>query len=277
MGFFSDVDMNEMNEEVTEKGMTGTVSMEEDSSVLEEATFYEEKTNFENLLPSDTYEVPVEKEPLKKAENNYPEKEDEIPEKITVKKESKPVTETEIESSPSVKTEPGKSAGATAIAMGTTVEGNVSANGGLSIDGTVNGDVSANEGVTVFRHGIVNGNILSKGRVSIRGKVSGDISGNGVSLEKTTITGSITSLGSITIGPGAVVIGNISAENAVITGAVNGDIDVKGHVVLEASAIVKGNIRSKSVQVANGAAVDGVCSQCYADVNPSTFFENLNK
>ena len=43
---------------------------------------------------------------------------------------------------------------------------------------------------------------------------------------------------------------------AVIAGAVKGDIDVKGPVILDASAIVMGNIKSKSVQINNGAVIE---------------------
>ena len=49
---------------------------------------------------------------------------------------------------------------------------------------------------------------------------------------------------------------------------------MKGPVILDSSAIVMGDIKSKSVQINNGAVVEGMCSQCYADVNPSAFFDD---
>ena len=73
------------------------------------------------------------------------------------------------------------------------------------------------------------------------------------------------------------IIGNIYASSAVIAGAVKGDIDVKGPVILDSSAIVMGDIKSKSVQINNGAVIEGMCSQCYAEVNPTSFFEELKK
>ena len=93
----------------------------------------------------------------------------------------------------------------------------------------------------------------------------------------TKITGEITSEGSVKIGQSSVVIGNITANSAVIAGAVKGDIDVRGPVILDTSAIVMGNIKSKSVQINNGAVIEGLCSQCYADVNPTAFFEDIKK
>ena len=71
------------------------------------------------------------------------------------------------------------------------------------------------------------------------------------------------------------MIGKVSASTALIAGAVKGDIDVKGPVILDASAIVMGNIKSKSVQINNGAVIEGMCSQCYAEVNPTDFFNDL--
>ena len=77
------------------------------------------------------------------------------------------------------------------------------------------------------------------------------------------------------IGASTVVIGNITATCAAIAGAVKGDIDVQGPVILDSSAIVMGNIKSKSVQITNGAVIEGMCSQCYAEVNPTDFFNDL--
>ena len=43
---------------------------------------------------------------------------------------------------------------------------------------------------------------------------------------------------------------------------------------VRSSAIVMGNIKSKSVQINNGAVIEGMCSQCYADVSPTSFFDD---
>ena len=43
------------------------------------------------------------------------------------------------------------------------------------------------------------------------------------------------------------IIGNIAAASAVIAGAIKGDIDVQGPVVVDTSAEVMGNIKSRSV------------------------------
>jgi cytoskeletal protein CcmA (bactofilin family) len=70
------------------------------------------------------------------------------------------------------------------------------------------------------------------------------------------------------------VVGNITATSAVIAGAVKGDIDVQGPVVVDTSAVIKGNIKSRSVQINNGAVIEGFCSQCYADVDMDSLFQS---
>ncbi len=89
----------------------------------------------------------------------------------------------------------------------------------------------------------------------------------------TTITGEIVCTNKLRVGAGAVIIGNITAPDAVIAGAVKGDIDVKGPVALRSTAVVVGNIRSRSVQVDPGAVVEGMCSQCYAQKKPTSIFD----
>lgn len=150
----------------------------------------------------------------------------------------------------------------------------------------------AAEGVSVIMEGmIINGNIATEGALDVRGSIVGDVEALGklnitgtiqgnsrapeVFAEGAKITGEIHSSGAIKVGQSSVIIGNIYATSAVIAGAIKGDIDVKGPVILDASAIVMGNIKSQSVQINNGAVIEGMCSQCYAEVNPTSFFEEL--
>lgn len=136
---------------------------------------------------------------------------------------------------------------------------------------TVTGDLMTEGAVEVL--GAVNGNITALGGLNVTGRINGNSKAAQVIAESAKINGEIVCGGAVKIGASSVVIGNISAESAVIAGAVKGDVDVRGAVVLEASAIVAGNIRSRSVQISNGAVIEGLCSQCYADISPTSFFE----
>lgn len=139
----------------------------------------------------------------------------------------------------------------------------------------IRGDISSQGSLDII--GTVEGNIDILGKLNISGTIDGASKAADVYAEKARINGDVHSSASIKIGQNTIIIGNIFANSAVIAGAVKGDIDVKGPVVLDTSAIVMGNIKSKSVQINNGAVIEGLCSQCYADVNPSSFFEDIKK
>lgn len=125
--------------------------------------------------------------------------------------------------------------------------------------------------------GSVTGNITISGKLNIVGTIEGDSKASEIFCDGAKVTGEVNSLGSVKVGKDTVIIGNIFATSAVLAGAVKGDIDVKGPVILDASAIVMGNIKSKSLQINNGAVIEGICSQCYADVSPTSFFDDLSK
>ena len=137
---------------------------------------------------------------------------------------------------------------------------------------TVNGDMISNGSLDVI--GAINGNIVVKGKLNVTGNITGNSEASEIYAQDARIDGDMTSTGSIKIGSNTVVRGNIYATSAVIAGAVKGDIDVHGPVILDSTAIVMGNIKSKAVQINNGAAIEGMCSQCYADVSPSNFFRD---
>ncbi len=140
------------------------------------------------------------------------------------------------------------------ITAGTTLSGDIQAAGSLDIQGTINGNVACN------------------GKLVVTGTINGNSSSSEFFADSARIEGEVVSSGTIKIGSGTVIIGNLSATSAVIAGAVKGDIDVQGPVVVDTSAVVMGNIKSRSVQINNGAVIEGFCSQCYSDINVQELF-----
>ena len=137
----------------------------------------------------------------------------------------------------------------------------------------ITGDMISKGSIEIL--GKVKGNVEILGKLNVSGTIEGDSKAAEVFADSAHITGKVTADGTIKIGQNSVIIGDIIASSAVIAGAVKGDIDVQGPVILDASAIVMGNIKSKSVQINNGAVIEGMCSQCYAEVNPTSFFDDL--
>jgi cytoskeletal protein CcmA (bactofilin family) len=145
----------------------------------------------------------------------------------------------------------------------------------ITVGMVITGDVASMGSMDLM--GQVDGNISVKGKLNITGVVNGNAEAGEVYADEAKVNGEIVSTGTIKVGSNSVIIGNITATCAVIAGAVKGDIDVRGPVVLDTSAIVMGNIKSKSVQINNGAVIEGLCSQCYADVSPTKFFDTNKK
>ncbi len=143
----------------------------------------------------------------------------------------------------------------TLITKGTTINGSIISDCSLDVQGTINGDIEC------------------LGKLTISGKVTGNTMASEVFVNTDRLDGSITCEGCVKISQGTIVIGDVTASSAVFAGAVKGEIDVNGPVVLDSTAIIKGNIKAKSVQMNNGAVLDGFCSLTYAELDVDSIFE----
>lgn len=140
------------------------------------------------------------------------------------------------------------------ITAGTKIKGNMETTGSFEIEGKIEGDIKCN------------------GKLTVIGTIVGNSASSEFFADAAHIEGEVVSSGTVKVGLGSVVIGNITATSAVIAGAVKGDIDVQGPVVVDTSAVIMGNIKSRSVQINNGAVIEGFCSQCYSDVDVESLF-----
>lgn len=134
----------------------------------------------------------------------------------------------------------------------------------------ISGDLETEGSIDIIGH--INGNVSCKGKIVIGGHVNGNIVAGELYANNAKVEGDIKSYGSVKVGVGSMIIGGIQAESAVIAGAVNGDIDVKGPVIVDSTAVIMGNIKSRSVQINNGAVIEGFCSQSYSDIDVKNYF-----
>lgn len=141
------------------------------------------------------------------------------------------------------------------ITKGTMIEGNIVSEGSVNV------------------HGKIKGNVACRGKLMVSGTIVGSSRAADVITNNAKINGDVTSDGALKIGNGTVIIGNIYGSSAVIAGAVQGDIDIHGPVVIDGTAVIQGNIRSRSVQINNGAAIEGMISQCYAEIDYTALFD----
>jgi len=100
----------------------------------------------------------------------------------------------------------------------------------------------------IGRSAMVVGNIVSQDLVQLKGHVVGNIDVNGSPNAQLSVLSQ------------AHVEGDISAEKAVVNGAVNGNIASTGRVELHAGAQVTGNISYATMAIEHGAKLYGMMS-----------------
>ncbi len=225
-------------------------ALEETNDELEEPQDKEE----EQEIQQEVEEVQEEKEEEKQEEEEE-DMDDNIDLELLEAMSAEENEEKEEKVAPKVRNASVSDDDVTVISKGTSINGSITTDGSLDIMGTINGDVEC------------------LGKLSITGKVVGNASAAEVYLNTERMEGSITSDGSVKIGLGTVVIGDILATSGVIAGAVKGEIDINGPIVIDSTAIIKGNIKAKTVQINNGAVIEGFCSLSYSAVDVDNIFE----
>ena len=91
---------------------------------------------------------------------------------------------------------------------------------------------------------VIRGDVEFTGGLHLDGRIEGSISADGVDAV-------------LTLSDKGCVSGEIRASNAVINGAVNGDIVVGERLELAASARIEGNVYYKVLEMAAGAQING--------------------
>lgn len=263
------LDLSGMLDKIEEMGTAGLEAVPEPEAALVEEPLEEEVLEPEPVVEEVAAEEPAAAEAI--AEEPV------VTEEVKEEEEAEPVmaeeilTEAETPVEEKVENSGGKGKTMEVQANRVAVDETAVVTEGM----TITGDIVSEGSMELI--GTVNGNLDILGKLNITGTIQGNSKAAEIFAEGAKITGEVNSLGSVKIGQSSVVIGNITATSAVVAGAVKGDIDVQGPVILDTTAIVMGNIKSKSVQINNGAVIEGMCSQCYADVNPTSFFEEFKK
>lgn len=217
-----------------------------EEALLTEPEKEEESQELQNFMAADLDKA-VEDTLARQAEEEQTEseakQEDAIMETTSVQTEEKNAVDSFME------------ADTTYITKNTVINGDLRTDGCIDLIGTVNGAVSCD------------------GKLIVGGFVKGDVQVGELYANAARVEGDVHVVDAAKIGVGTVIVGNVFAGSAVIAGAVKGDIDVQGPVIVDSTAVIMGNIKSKSVQINNGAVIEGMCSQCYSEIDVKSFFE----
>jgi hypothetical protein len=112
---------------------------------------------------------------------------------------------------------------------------------------------SSTEQTIIGQSAVVLGNIVSQDLVQLKGHVVGNIDVNGSPQAQLSVLSK------------AHVEGDINAQQAVVNGVVNGNIESTGRIELHAGADVKGNISYATVAIEHGAKLYGMMSSKSVD------------
>lgn len=140
------------------------------------------------------------------------------------------------------------------IPKGTVINGNIDIKGKLEM------------------HGVINGDINSDSLVNLCGNVTGNINVNELHTRDSFVVGRIACLQNAVVQDNTVILGDVNAQNLTVDGAIQGKIDIRNQITVGNKAIIDSDIKAKSIQVNNGASINGSCSLCYADVKAKDFF-----
>jgi cytoskeletal protein CcmA (bactofilin family) len=88
-------------------------------------------------------------------------------------------------------------------------------------------------------------------------RIVGDLESSGIVKIDGRVDGSITHAKQVLLGRGATIMGNVLADEVIVGGTVDGGIRAADRLELQASAIVNGDIETKSIVVLEGARING--------------------
>lgn len=91
-------------------------------------------------------------------------------------------------------------------------------------------------------------------------KVVGDCETDGTIRVEGTVTGSVKAGKAVVVGKDGFVDGDISTQDAVISGRVTGTLVAESRLELQATCRVEGEIRARRMQLEEGAVLNGTVS-----------------
>ncbi|MEG0339187.1 MAG: polymer-forming cytoskeletal protein [Oscillospiraceae bacterium] len=134
-------------------------------------------------------------------------------------------------------------AGATTIALGTVVIGEIHSKGDLNL------------------YGEIKGNVETTGNINLGGRIMGNIIGNDMTITTSAVKGNVAASGAMSIDSGSVVLGDLKAREAQFDGQVKGNLTVEGLAHFLSDTVLLGNVSVGSLIIDEGARLRGeICT-----------------
>lgn len=105
--------------------------------------------------------------------------------------------------------------------------------------------------------GSFKGELRAEGAVILHADLHTDINAGSVRLVRGTLTGNVTTPGTVSVSPNAALYGTVSAAQLDLSGTLEGDVTVSGSTALLKSARLHGSLCTASMSMESGAIMDG--------------------
>lgn len=90
-------------------------------------------------------------------------------------------------------------------------------------------------------------------------------------------TGSLETKGTLSIGSAATIIANITGENIIVAGKIEGDVVASKMLTLMPTTVLKGNITTPKLNIVEGAIFQGKCKMLDGDEKSSEDLLNIDE
>lgn len=87
--------------------------------------------------------------------------------------------------------------------------------------------------------------------------IHGDLDTDGSVRVDGRVEGALHRAGTLVVGVGGTVVGNVEAREVVVAGRIEGNVYARGRIEIESGATVHGDVRASSIMLREGGAVDG--------------------
>jgi cytoskeletal protein CcmA (bactofilin family) len=110
--------------------------------------------------------------------------------------------------------------------------------------------------------GVLGGSKTSQGYSVIHDRltIKGELDTDGTVRVEGRVEGPVHRVGSLIVGAGGFVVGNVEAKDVVVAGQIQGNVHVSGRLEIESGASVLGEIRANLMVLREGATIHGQVS-----------------
>lgn len=91
-------------------------------------------------------------------------------------------------------------------------------------------------------------------------KIQGDLNSEGNIKIEGQVSGKVKTSQSVFVVPGAKIMADVLAGNAMVGGEIMGNLKIAGHLVLQSTAKISGDISCQVLRVEDGAQFTGKCN-----------------